>query len=184
MTMTTRLQAAVPYLICLAAAAVLWWLTGQITFDARPGQIGPTFWPRVAIGLMAAAAAVEAVRKLAALAPDRETKGIGEALEGGEEDDEADAPRVPALLYAGMALTLAYAVLVTTLGFVLSTFLYLAAFMYLGRLRDHAVVWTTAVVGTLVFALVFLKIVYVSLPRGTAPFDGVTELVLGLFRFI
>lgn len=176
---STRLHSALPYLIWLGVAAVLWWLTGQITYDARPGQIGPTFWPRVAILIMAAAAAIEVARKFLARDPAREVRGIGEALDGDEEADD-EAPRVPLLLYSGMALTGAYAVFVSTLGFVLSTFLYLLAFMYVGRYRNHIVIWLTALLGTLLFAAVFLKLVYVSVPRGSPPFDGVTQLVLDL----
>lgn len=173
-----RLIACVPYLIWLAVAAVLWILTTKIGYDARPGQIGPTFWPRAAIGLMAFSALVEIGRQLFSSAPGREIAGIGEALEGGEDEDEA--PRQPHLLLAGVVLTLAYAILVSTLGFVLSTFLYLVAFMYAGRYRNHVLIWTSSILGTLLFAFIFLKVVYVSLPRGTAPFDSVTQFVLNL----
>lgn len=175
-----RITVCIPYLICLAAAAVLWWLTGQITYSARAGQIGPEFWPRVAIGVMAAASLFEIARNLFSSAPGREVSGIGEALEkdAGAEDDEA--PRVPSLLIAGIVLTLGFAVVVTTLGFVLSTFVYLVLFMYVGRYRNHTVIWLSAVLGTLIFAAIFLKLVYVSVPRGTPPFDSVTQAVLDL----
>lgn len=175
----SRLAACIPYVIWLVVAAVLWGLTTQISFDARPGQIGPNFWPRVAIGVMAFASIIEIGRQLFSAAPDKEIAGIGEALEGSGEDGE-DAPRQPHLLLIGVALTLAFAVLVSTLGFVLSTFLYLVAFMYAGRYRNHALIWSSSLLGTLVFAFVFLKLVYVSLPRGAAPFDSVTKFVLSL----
>ena len=176
---SSRLIACIPYLIWLVVAAVLWALTTQISFDARPGQIGPNFWPRVAIGFMALASLVEIGRQLFSAAPGKEIAGIGEALEG-SDGAEDEAPRQPQLLLIGVVLTLAFAVLVSTLGFVLSTFLYLVAFMYAGRYRNHAMIWTTAALGTLLFAFVFLKVVYVSLPRGTAPFDAVTQFVLKL----
>lgn len=176
---SSRLIACIPYLIWLVVAAVLWVLTAQISYDARPGQIGPTFWPRVAIGLMAFSAIFEIGRQLFSSAPGREIAGIGEALEGSEDDDD-DAPRQPHLLLIGVGLTLAFAILVSTLGFVLSTFLYLVAFMYAGRYRNHVLIWTSSLIGTLLFALIFLKLVYVSLPRGTAPFDSVTQFVLNL----
>ena len=84
---------------------------------------------------------------------------------------------------AGVALTLAFAIGVSTLGFVLSTFLYLVVFMYAGRYRNHTVIWLSAILGTLLFAFVFLKVVYVSVPRGTPPFDSVTQAVLALFSW-
>lgn len=176
---SSRLAACLPYLIWLVVAAILWMLTTRISFDARPGQIGPTFWPRVAIGLMAISALVEIGRQLLSPMPGKEISGIGEALEGSHDDGD-DAPRQPHLLMIGVGLTLAFALLVSTLGFVLSTFLYLVAFMYAGLYRNHVMIWTTSALGTLLFAFVFLKVVYVSLPRGTAPFDTVTQLVLSL----
>lgn len=174
-----RLAACVPYLIWLVAAAVLWSLTTQISYDARPGQIGPSFWPRVAIGLMAISSIIEIGRLMLSSVPGKEIEGIGEALEGAEDAAEED-PRQPHLMLTGVVLTLAFGAVVSTIGFVLATFLFLVAFMYAGRYRNHAMIWSTALLGTLLFALVFLKVVYVSLPRGTAPFDGITQFVLRL----
>lgn len=181
MTQQSRLAACLPYAACLALAAVLWALTGQITYDERPGQLGPAFWPRVAIAVMALAAVAEIVRRLLTPRLDEGISGIGEALEAGGDDGEAEEPRSAAQLLGAVLLTVGYGFVVTTFGFILSTFLFLVAFMYLGRYRNHLVVWASAAIGTLVFAFVFLKIVYISLPRGTAPFDGFTQAVLDLF---
>ena len=60
----------------------------------------------------------------------------------------------------------------TILGFLLATFLFLAAFMYLGRYRNHVAIWAISAVVTLLTALMFLRIAYVSLPRGEPPFDA------------
>ncbi|MEW5962811.1 MAG: tripartite tricarboxylate transporter TctB family protein [Pseudomonadota bacterium] len=174
-----RLKECVPYLIALVAAAVLWGLTSAITFDARPGQIGPTFWPRAAIALMALSALVEISRILLARGGERLITGVGDALQG-EEHDAHPEPSMPQLLAGGVALTVAFGLLVTSLGFLLSVLLYLVAFMYLGRYRNHLVIWTSSLVGTLLIAVVFLKIVYVSLPRGVAPFDSLTQAIVDL----
>ena len=48
---------------------------------------------------------------------------------------EEAAPTYPGLLIGGIVLVAIYAVVVDILGFLLSTFLFLAAFMYLGRYR-------------------------------------------------
>jgi hypothetical protein len=108
-----------------------------------------------------------------------QAQGIAEVLDDGE--GEAEAPSYPRLLAAGVALVLAYGLVITTLGFILSTFLFLAAFMYLGRYRAHGVIWVASLLGTLAVSLIFLKVVYVSLPRGVAPFDRLTDLVMGSF---
>ena len=62
------------------------------------------------------------------------------------------------------------------LGFLLSTFLFLAAFMYLGRYRKHVAIWGTSAVVTVLCGVLFLRFAYVSLPRGDPPFDRVTDI--------
>lgn len=181
--MTRRLEACIPYVIALVIAAILWALTGAITYDARPGQIGPTFWPRAAIALMALSALAEIVRILLASGGEPLISGVGDALQADEHDPHPE-PSMPLLLAGGIALTAAFGLLVTTLGFLLSVFLYLVAFMYLGRYRNHRVIWLSSVVGTLLIAVVFLKIVYVSLPRGVPPFDSATQAIVDLLSLL
>ncbi len=186
MSRVAKLKACLPYILVLAGAAVLWGLTHTITYAAQPGQIGPTFWPRMAILMMAVAALVEIVRNLLLSSAVDHVQGIGTALgeEGHVEEASVAEPRFPLLLVGGFALTLGFAAAITTLGFLLSTFLYLVAFMYLGRYRDHMVIWSSAIIGTLIFAFIFLKLVYVSLPRGTPPFDSFTQSVVDLMSLI
>ena len=63
------------------------------------------------------------------------------------------------------------------LGFLLSTFLFIAAFMYIGGYRKHLAVWSISLGVTLLAALVFIRFAYVSLPRGVPPFDAITDFV-------
>lgn len=174
-----KLKAAAPYAVVLAGTAGLWSLTNAITYSPQPGQLPPTTWPRVAIAVMAIAALLEIVR-IALTTTDEETvAGLGEVIEGAAVHEDPGY-RLPHLLAGGVLLTLGFAVFVNTLGFLLSTFIYLVAFMYLGRYRNHAVIWLASLTGTVLFAIVFLKLVYVSLPRGTPPFDQVTQFVVNL----
>jgi putative tricarboxylic transport membrane protein len=59
----------------------------------------------------------------------------------------------------------------------LSTFLFLPAFMYLGRYRKHAMVWGVSAIVTVLSALIFMRFAYVSLPRGIPPFDAFTDFI-------
>lgn len=166
-----RLGLALPYLAALAAAAWLFVLTLQLPAP-RPGTLGPAFWPRLAIALMAIAALIE----LARIALGR-ASAPADALE-----DEVDAaPRQPLRLLGGLALVGLYAASIATLGYLLASFLFLVAFMYVGGYRNHLVLWTSAVLGMAAIAFMFLKVVYVSLPRGVPPFDGWMQ---GLLRLI
>jgi putative tricarboxylic transport membrane protein len=55
-------RSALPYFVGLAVAAALFFYAGQIQYTPRPGLLGPDFWPKVAIGLMAAACLFEIAR--------------------------------------------------------------------------------------------------------------------------
>jgi hypothetical protein len=166
-----RLWAAAPFAAALAAAVVLLLLTLQLPLP-RPGTLGPAFWPRLAIGLMAAVSAFELVR--IALGRTRAPAIVA-------EEGEAVAPRQPLRLLSGVAVIALYAASIATLGHLLASFLFLVGFMYVGGYRNHLVLWTSAAGGMIALAFMFQRIVYVSLPRGTPPFDGWMQ---GLLRLV
>jgi hypothetical protein len=167
------LRTALPYFVGLAVAAVLFFFARQIQYTPRPGMLGPDFWPKMAIGLMAVVCLFEIARGFAGLKS--ETHGVADALES--DDDEETAPTYPRLLVGGIVLVAVFAVVVDILGFLLSTFLFLAAFMYLGRYRKHVAVWSTSAAVTVLAALIFIRFAYVSLPRGVPPFDVFTDFI-------
>jgi putative tricarboxylic transport membrane protein len=170
----SSLRAILPYVLGLAVAAALYVYAGQIDYTPREGELGPAVWPRLAIILMGASCAFEIVRKLAGSRA--EARGIAEMLD--RETGTDGEKKYPLLLIGGMVLVSAYAVVVPLLGFILSTFIFLAAFMYLGRYRNHRAVWATSAVVTVLCGVLFLRVAYVSLPRGMAPFDRVTDAFL------
>lgn len=178
--MAQRALVALPYLLGLAIAGSLWHVAGTISYPARPGQLGPDFWPRVAIAIIAIVCLYELARVLILGSAARGVQGIAEHLEEEEDEAEGSVRSRIVMLVAGLALTLAYAVLVPILGFLLASYLFLIVFMYLGGVRSHLAIWGSSTIGMLVFAFIFLKVVYVSLPRGEPPFDQVTQLVMDL----
>ena len=167
----STIRLTLPYVVGLAVAALLFRYAQQIQYTPRPGALGPDFWPKIAIGLMAVVCLFEIGRGLLGLKT--ETQGIAEALE--KDDAEEEAPSYPWLLAGGIALVIVYALVVDILGFLLSTFFFLAIFMYLGRYRRHLAIWLTSAGVTFAAAVLFMRIAYVSLPRGIPPFDAITE---------
>lgn len=167
------IRSTLPYAVGLAVAALLFFLARHIDYSPRAGALGPDFWPRTVIGLMAAACLFEIVKILLGLKV--EARGVADALES-EEAEEAET-KYPWLLVGGIALVTLYAFVVDYLGFLLSTFLFLAAFMYLGRCRHHRTVWLTSAGITVAAAILFMRITYVSLPRGVPPFDAFTDFI-------
>ena len=127
-------RSIVPYAVGLAIAAVLYLYAGTFDYAPRPGQLGPEVWPRLAILLMGGSCLFEILRRL--IVGNQDAAGFLEAFDR-EPEVEDKQPVYPRLLVGGIVLMAIYAVLVPVLGFILGTFLFLAAFMYVGGYRAH-----------------------------------------------
>lgn len=179
-----RIRKALPYALLLAGAGYFYYLATGFDFVAPGGRIGPDFWPKAVLGLLIASCAYELVKivfferspaDLSGVLQDILQAAPAEETQAGEE-----AGPFPNLLAAGIVLTVAYVFLIDKLGFFLCTFLYLSAFMYVGRYRRLGVIVATGFLGSLAFVFIFMKVVYVSLPLGEAPFASVSLLLLHL----
>ena len=74
----TRLRLALPYFVGLIVAGVLFYSANQIQFTQRGNELGPDFWPKIAIGLMAVVCVIEIVRAMIGAAG---AYGISHSLE-------------------------------------------------------------------------------------------------------
>ena len=175
-----RYVSALPYVAVLAAGAFFLYLTSRIDFSAPRGRIGPDFWPRAVLGLMVLVCVYEIVKRVL-FARAEAVVGVAQALLwAAGEDGEADRKRGSLWrLLGGIAATLAYVLLVSVFGFFLSTFAFLAAFIVLGGYGRWGVALMTAGIGSLVLVIIFMKIVYVSLPLGEGPFRAVSVALMG-----
>jgi hypothetical protein len=52
--------------------------------------------------------------------------------------------------------------------------------MYVGGYRDHAAIWATTTAVTIFCGILFLRVAYVSLPRGVPPFDRATDIFFAI----
>jgi hypothetical protein len=170
-------RSIVPYAVGLAIAAVLYLYAGTFDYAPRPGQLGPEVWPRLAILLMGGSCLFEILRRL--IVGNQDAAGFLEAFDR-EPEVEDKQPVYPRLLVGGIVLMAIYAVLVPVLGFILGTFLFLAAFMYVGGYRAHGAIWGTSAAVTIFCGILFLRIAYVSLPRGVPPFDRATDIFFAM----
>ncbi len=139
---------------------------------AREGQLGPGFWPRLALCGFG----------LACLAKGREEwrRGQGGAREAGGARPEISRPA----LLGGIALIVGYVLLASPLGFALTTAGFIAAFMLLAGSRAPVSIGLSALLGTVGLLYVFVKAVYLPLPKGDGPFEALTLALyraLGLF---
>jgi hypothetical protein len=169
------IRTALPYFVGLGVAAILYIYARQIEYAPRPGLLGPDFWPNLAIALMSAACLWEIVRIFAG--KKGEARGVAESLEKQQEETQEQGKTYPALLIGGIVLVVGYALVVDTFGFLLATFLFITAFMYVGGYRNHVMAWAISATITILVALIFMRVAYVSLPRGTPPFDVFTDFI-------
>lgn len=135
-------------------------------------QLGPGFWPRlVLIGLAAACLA----KLVSVLRHDRGGRSR-EAPSG-----EAPAGISRAKLAAAIALIFLYVLASESAGFALTTAGFIAAFMWLCGARSPLVIAANTLVGTVGLLYLFVKAVYLPLPKGDGPFEAVT---LALYRLL
>jgi putative tricarboxylic transport membrane protein len=175
-----------PYLIVLAVAAIFYAATSQISFERTPGRIGPDAWPKAILALTIIVCVYEIVRTALFDRGHKEVEGLLEIIEEQTAEEksegivEEDLPTYTHLLLAGIGLTVGYVLLFDVLGFFVDTLLYIVLFTLVGRYRRPGVVLASGLLGSLAFMFVFMKIVYVSLPIGHAPFSAVSLALMRL----
>lgn len=170
----------VPYAALLVAASYLFHRARLIEFDAG-GHPGPAFWPKMALGLLIAGCVAGIVRSISQSWRERRRSWTGPTLffsDHDHPDPTETSPPSKFYPWLAIALTTAYAALLPQAGFFVATAFYVAAFIYLGNYRRA---WIAALVGlsaSVAFVIVFMKIVYVSLPLGEGAFEHVSTLVM------
>jgi putative tricarboxylic transport membrane protein len=162
------LLSILPEVVLLAAAVYLFVVALGFKQVGPADQIGPGFWPQVLCVGIGIGALVRLGQKLRS----QESRVVGDAA---SEAGELRMPRVA----LGVALVVGYVVGMLFLGYILATALFLIAFIYLGGQRKWYVV-PLALASSLLFAYVFLKVVYIALPSGVGIFDQLTVLLYEL----
>lgn len=154
--------------LVLVAAVLLFRAAGRLPVVPVPGQLGPDFWPRLVLaGLMGAC--VLKILEVARAGPAKPRQVAALPL---------SAPR----LTGGIALVLGYTALTPLLGFPLATFLFLLAFMRLAGGRRPLLLLSVSVLGTVALLYLFVKVVYLPLPKGAGVIEDFTIFLYRLLR--
>lgn len=175
----TRFARIIPYAVVGTTAGYLYYVAVNFEFHARAGTLGPNAWPKAILALIIITCLYRIAAGLMARAQHAEVGGVLEDFVG-ESDQGAAVPLEshPFLLLAGMALTALYVMFIQKLGFFVATVPYIALFVILGGYRRWGVTAAMSVIGTLVLLFFFMRVVYVSLPIGEAPFSAVTLFLM------
>ena len=177
-TMWQRCRAALPYLVVLAVGAFLYYAAANFEFEEASGRIGPGAWPKLILLVMLAAALWGMIASAL-----QSGKANGNSAHERTEQDETEAllrpPEIyPALVWLAVAATVGYLVLLPFAGFFLSTIVYSFALIYLGHYRRLAQLTLLSVAIAFAFMFLFMRVVYVALPAGVAPFDKLSYALM------
>ncbi len=187
MPISTRIRAALPFLLALAGGLYLYVLARDFPPPPGTGRIGADVWPKLVIGLMLLAAVWGAAQALLVGSGPDDEDALARlaAASGGGKSEAADAPPPSgpsplAVPLAGVASILAYVALLSIVGFTPATFALMLAVMLLGGFRPVRLAVLIAALGALGFFAVFQRLVYVSLPLGVEPFKSFSTALMAL----
>lgn len=176
----SRLRRALPYVVTLGAALILYQVAARIDYSARPGTLGPDFWPKVVLGVLIVVCLSEIVAKLF-LSNDGAPAGVLQDLmrdAGPDAAEEQPEGRYTGRLILGLAAAVLYVPAVDWLGFFLATWAFIIVFLRAGGYRRLGMAALIGGVTSLAFMFIFMKLVYVSLPLGRGPFQPLSVMLL------
>jgi len=166
---TSRLKSLLGPVLIFLLAVYLYFLAGGIDVNPMPGQLGPAFWPRALILLLMASCGIKAV----------EIYWTPPSAEGGKKASSpgVDTRRLVLMIVAVLGVVF----LMDMIGFILANFLFLFLFMRIAGYRRMRSLTLISVLGTLVLLFLFVKVVYLPLPKGQFFFS---DLTIAVYRIL
>jgi putative tricarboxylic transport membrane protein len=158
-----------PLLISLLAV-YLYIVAGGIDVNPMPGQLGPAFWPKALLILLMVSCGIKAFEIYRA------------PSDGGAKkaSSSVDAWKLILMIVAVLAVVF----LMDMIGFVLANFLFLLFFMRIAGYRRMGRLTLISVLGTIGLLYLFVKVVYLPLPKGQFFFDDLTIIIYRLLYII
>jgi putative tricarboxylic transport membrane protein len=184
-----RFRQIAPYLLLLMVSFALLAGVSGIRSDSVPeGSLGPGFWPKTVVILMGLLCCYEIMKRWFG-ARDRLTGLIFKLDTALPNADPAAAPATaneeeepfkPMLFLGGLALIVLYLLGILTIGFFLSSAIFLSAFSAVGGFRHPLWNPVLGLLGSLCFFFVFMRVAYISLPLGVGVFKDFSLLLMKL----
>lgn len=174
------LRELVPEIPLVLLSVYLWYVADGFR-QVGPNDLGPDFWPKLLIALLGLTACVRLAQKIHAMIRLRQADSATDSAppqslmqEPGSVEAGSDEPVDRGKAALVIALAVGYVLGVIYLGYPLATVLFLACFMWLSGKRNWLINIPLSVIGAMVFAYVFQKLVFVDLPTGVGIFDTFT----------
>jgi len=161
-------------LLILLLTIYFYFLAGKIDEPPGPEQLGAAFWPKMILIFLMVDCRIKAGEILKA-------RGIRDA----EATQAGPLPEVDTLKLAVMIVMIIAAVyFMDIIGFPLANFLFLLLFMRIAGLRKKVPLLLTSILGTVFLLYLFVKVVYLPLPKGQWFFDDMTIILYRILHII
>jgi len=160
--------------LIILAAVYFYVLAGKIDENPIPGQLGPAFWPRAMLILLIASCGLKIIEVFRGGA-----KGVADVIGSGPL---LEVNRLKLWVMIAMVLGVVY--FLEVLGFALANFIFLLLFMRIAGLRRIPPLVLISLLGTVALLYLFVKVVYLPLPKGQFFFDDLTILLYRFLRII
>lgn len=161
-------------ILIFGVALYLYSLADKLEALCPPGQLGPAFWPKMSLILLMAGCLIKGVE----IFKERH-KNI--AL---EEKASLPLPINIWRLVIMICLVIFTVVGMEILGFLLANIIFLFFFLRLTGVKKKIPLLLTSILGTFFLLFLFVKVVYLPLPRGQGIFNDVTIFIYRILRLI
>ncbi len=161
-------------ILIFLAAIYFYSLADRLEAFSPPGQLGPAFWPKVSLILLIAGCLI----KVGELFKEERKKIVL------EEKASAHPPLNVVRLIIMIGLVIFVVVAMDFLGFLLANFLFLLFFVGITGVRKKVPLLLIPFLGTILLLYLFVKIVYLPLPRGQGIFNDLTIYLYQLLHLI
>jgi putative tricarboxylic transport membrane protein len=172
----TVVERVLPYAMVFGVAAFLLYRAQHFDFAAAVDQVGPDSWPKLILYLIMATSAFEGIRRVLGARGPRPGSAVVPAVASPFERESADMR----VVFTCVAASLVYLALFEIVGFFVDTVVFVLCLIWIGGFRRFWTALAISVVTTLLFMLVFLRVIYVALPIGTGPFQWLSTSLMRL----
>jgi putative tricarboxylic transport membrane protein len=172
----TGVERVIPYAMVFGVAAFLLYRAEHFEFTAPADQVGPDSWPKLVLYMIMATSAVEGFRRLLMAQRNRSAPTVVPMVDSPFEREPADMR----VVFTCVATSLVYLALFEIVGFFFDTVAFVLALIWIGGFRRFWIALAVSAVTTLLFMLIFLRVIYVALPIGIGPFEWLSTSLMRL----
>jgi putative tricarboxylic transport membrane protein len=171
---TSILKSLTGPLLIFLLAVYFYVLAGSIDAPPSPEHLGAAFWPKMILVMLMISCGIKAWEIIKA-------RGKGEKKTSGDEPRlGVNIPKLAAMI--AMIILVVY--FLDVIGFALANFFFLVFFMRIAGLRKKIPLVLTSALGTIFLIYLFVKVVYLPLPKGQWFFDDFTITLYRVLHII